>query len=237
MKQRPRIYYSETQRSAMWDRWQKGESLNSIARLFDRGHSSIARIFSQTGGIRPPKRTRSRLTLTLSERETISRGLACRLSIRGIAEQLGRAPSTISREINRNGGYDKYRAAQADETAWERAKRPKRCKLACYPVLSRIVAKKLNANWSPEQIAGWLKHTYPNQEHKQVSHETIYKTLFIQARGALKKELQKTLRTQRAMRRSKQHSLKNEGLGKITNTVSIRERPASVEDRAVPGHW
>lgn len=237
MRYRTRIYYNETQKAQMWDRWQKGESLCSIARHFGRGHSSISRILCETGGIRPAARKRSRHSLTIKEREQISRGLACGDSIRSIARELSRAPSTICREVNRNGGYDNYRATDADVAAWERTKRPKPCKLACYPALSRTVALKLKKHWSPKQIAGWLKRTYPHKEHKQVSHETIYKTLFIQARGALKKELQSFLRTQRAMRRSKHHSLKNEGLGKITNTVSIRERPASVEDRAVPGHW
>jgi IS30 family transposase len=143
----------------------------------------------------------------------------------------------VSREIERNGGPQSYRASQADQAARDRAKRPKTCKLAQSPELARAVAKKLQLEWSPQQIAGWLKRTYPNDEYNQVSHETIYKTLFIQARGALKKELLQHLRRTRAMRRSRHHSLKDEGLGKITDTVSIRERPASAEDRAVPGHW
>jgi IS30 family transposase len=237
MKQRPRIYYTEEQKALMWDRWQQGESLNAIARLFDRHHSAVSRIFAETGGIRPVPRQRSRLALTLAEREEISRGIVARRSIRSIALLLGRAPSTVSREIQRNGGQQRYRASQADQAAWERAKRPKTCKLAQSPVLARIVAEKLQLEWSPEQIAGWLKLSYPNDEYSQVSHETIYKTLFIQARGALKKELLQHLRRTRAMRRSRHHSLKGEGLGKITDTVSIRERPASAEDRAVPGHW
>ena len=159
------------------------------------------------------------------------------LSIRSIAENLNRSPSTISREIKRNGGYDSYRAAQADLAAWDRSHRPKLCKLACNRALSRMVAAKLQLNWAPEQIAGWLKIEYPNDENNQVSHETIYRSLFVQARGVLKKELQQYLRSQRAIRRSKHASLKRDGLGKITNAVSISERPASVEDRAIPGHW
>ena len=237
MNQRKRIYYSEAQQSQMWDRWQKGESLHTIARLFDRGHSSVSRIISLTGGIRPPKRTRSRRALSLPEREDISRGIAAGLSMRSIASQLQRSPSTVSREIHRNGGYDQYRAASADQAAWDRAQRPKRCKLSKHPALKRLVALKLKGHWAPEQIAGWLKREYPDNEDYHVSHETIYKTLFIQARGALKKELQKYLRTQRAMRRPKQHSLKKSGLGQIKNMATIRERPASVEDRALPGHW
>jgi IS30 family transposase len=194
-------------------------------------------MLAPTGGIRPPPRQRSRLALTLAEREEISRGIARDLSLRAIAAQLGRAPSTIIREVNRNGCLKQYRASKADQAAWDRAQRPKLCKLVINRALARLVAKKLRLLWSPEQIAGWLKCAYPNDESYQVSHETIYKSLFIQARGALNKELLQHLRSKRAIRRSRHASLKGEGLGKITNTVSIRERPAAVEDRAVPGHW
>jgi IS30 family transposase len=237
MAYRTRIYYTDTQKAEMWDRWQRGESINSIAQHFDRGHSSIQGILAATGGIRPAERRRSRLALTLAEREHISRGIVAGSSIRSIACSLGRAPSTVSREIRRNGGHRHYRASQADQAAWERAKRPKPCKLAIKRALARLVAKQLQQLWSPEQIAGWLKCTYPDDEGNQVSHETIYKSLFIQARGALKKELLQHLRSKRGMRRSRHKTLKGAGLGQITNTVSIRERPASVEDRAVPGHW
>jgi len=237
MKYRTRIRYSDEQKSQMWDRWQKGESLHSIARLFDRNHSSISQILSASGGIRPPKRTRSCLALSLSEREDISRGIAATLTIRAIAYNLGRSPSTVSREINRNGGYYHYRAAEADQAAWDRALRPKLCKLAGNKRLTRIVVKKLQLQWSPQQVSGWLKKEYSGNEAYHVSHETIYKSLFIQSRGVLKKELLKTLRSKRIMRRARNSSLKKQGLGKITNAVSISERPASVEDRAVPGHW
>ena len=237
MKYRTRIYYTEEQKSLMWDRWQKGESLHTIARLFDRNHGSIAGILSRAGGIRPRPRIRSRLSLTLSEREDVSRGLSAGLSMRAIAAQLGRSPSTVSREIARNGGYDDYRASLAEQAAWDRAQRPKRCKLACSKPLSRVVAKKLQSQWSPQQIAGWLKRAYPGNEDHHVSHETIYKTLFIQSRGALKKELQQCLRSKRVMRRGKTSSMKGQGLGKIPYAVPISERPASVKDRAVPGHW
>ena len=201
MKQRPRIYYSDTQKEFMWDRWQKGDSMRTIAGLFDRGHASVQRILSATGGIRPPPRGRSRLSLTLAEREEISRGLVAGNSIRSVAASLGRAPSTVSREVNRNGGRRRYRANKADQAAWDRAHRPKRCKLVENRALARIVAKKLKQLWSPEQIAGWLKRTYPNDESYQVSHETIYRSLYIQARGALKKELLQHLRRTRIMRR------------------------------------
>jgi len=237
MKYRTRIYYTETDKALMWDRWQKGESLNSIARHFGRSHSSIQGVLARTGGIRPPRRRRSRLALTLCEREEISRGVVAGQSLRFIAATLGRAPSTVSREINRNGGRRRYRASQADQCAWDRAHRPKTCKLVKNRALARVVAQKLKKLWSPDQITGWLKYTYAHDENFQVSHETIYKSLFIQARGALKKELLQHLRKTRGMRRSRHKSLKDEGLGQITDAVSIRKRPASVEDRALPGHW
>lgn len=237
MKQRPRIYYTESQKAVMWDHWKKGESLQQIAQLFDRHHSSVHRILAETGGIRPVQRSRSRLALSQLEREEISREIATQSSMRTIAGLLGRSPSTISREINRNGGYAHYRAVQAEQAAWNRAKRPKRCKLVSNEKLSQIVAKKLRRQWSPQQIAGWLKRAYSGDKDYQVSHETIYRTLFIQTRGALKKELQQCLRSKRVMRRSKQSSLKNKGLGKIVDAIPISKRPASVEDRAIPGHW
>lgn len=237
MKQRPRIYYSETQKAMMWERWKQGESLHQIAQLFDRHHSSIRGILAQTGGICPPQRRRASVALTLAEREEISRSLAAGHSIRRIAALLKRAPSTVSREINRNGGMSGYRASQADQAAWDRAQRPKSCKLADNPILARIVAGKLQLQWSPEQIAGWLKREYAGNEDYCVSHETIYRSLFIQARGALKKELLEHLRRTRAMRRSRHHTQKTDNHGRITDTVSISERPAAVEDRAVPGHW
>ena len=237
MVYRTRIKYTAAQKAEIWDRWQRGEALTAIGRLFDRPSSSIFNMLAPTGGIRPPPRRRSRIALTLAEREEISRGLACDLSLRAIALQLDRAPSTISREVNRNGGLRHYRASRADQAAWDRAHRPKPCKLVSEPALSRIVANKLRSHWSPEQIAGWLKRTYAGNENRQVSHETIYKSLFIQARGALKKELQQHLRSQRAIRRSRHASQKGDGRGQIKDMVSIRERPAAVEDRAVPGHW
>jgi IS30 family transposase len=237
MKRRPRIYYSDTQKALMWERWKQGWTLNEIGRLFDRFHTSVQKILAETGGIRPPDRRRAAGALTLAEREEISRAVVAGESIRSMAARLGRAPSTISREIRRNGGREDYRASQADAATWDRAKRPKLCKLRGNRVLARIVAAKLRMFWSPEQIAGWLKHTYPCDESLHVSHETIYRSLFIQARGALKKELLEHLRRTRAMRRSRHHTLKAQGLGRIVDAVSISERPASIEDRAVPGHW
>ncbi len=237
MKQRPRRYFTQTEMSEVWDRWEKGDSLNAIARDLGRFHASVQGALARTGGIRPRPKRRSRLALTLAEREEISRGLVAGHSIRTIASQLGRAPSTVSREIRRNSGRRRYRANKADEATWERAPRPKTCKLAANPALARIVASKLQLQWAPWQIAGWLKRTYADDENYRVSHETIYKTLFIQARGALKKELIKHLRRSRAMRRSRHHTQKTPDHGRIVDAVSISERPAEVADRAVPGHW
>ena len=237
MTRRTRVVYTDAQKAEMWNRWQNGESMHEIARSFDRYHSSIQRILTRNGGIRPRQRKRSPLALTLAEREVISRGLAQQLSLRAIASQLGRSPSTVSREIQRNGGYAAYRASKAEKAAWQRALRPKPCKLASRPALTRVIAMKLQLEWSPEQIAGWLRQRYPQDERYQVSHETIYKSLFIQARGVLKKELLAYLRTERTVRRPRQTTLKGKGLGQIPEAISISERPASVEDRAVPGHW
>ena len=237
MKQRLRIYFTDAEKTLMWNRWQKGDSTRAIARLLDRGHSSVQGVLGKTGGIRPPEKKRSRLALTMSEREEISRGIVAGQSLRVIAASLDRAASTVSREVNRSGGGRDYRANQADQAAWQRAHRPKRCKLVQNRALAGIVAKKLQLNWAPEQIAGWLKRTYADDENYRVSHETIYRSLYIQARGALKKELLQHLRRKRAMRRSRHHTQKTDDHGRITDAVSISERPASVEDRAVPGHW
>jgi IS30 family transposase len=235
---RKRRHYTETEKALMWDRWKKGDSMNEIGRYFGiQGHSSIRHIFSETGGIRPPQRTRAARCLSLSEREEISRGVVAGRSMRWIANKLGRAPSTISREIRRNRGRRSYRAHKADAATWERAKRPKSCKLVLHPTLARLVAQKLQGFWSPEQIAGWLKTEFPDREHYQVSHETIYKSLYIQARGALKSELLQHLRRQRALRRSRHHTQKTANHGRILDAVSISERPPEADDRAVPGHW
>jgi IS30 family transposase len=203
MAYRKRIYYTAAQKAEMWERWQRGETLHSIARLFDRHPTSVRSVIAATGGIRPPQRRRSPLALTLAEREEISRGIAREQSLNAIAVRLARAPSTISREVNRNGGLQHYRASQADQAAWDRALRPKPCKLVVNCALARIVSNKLRGSWSPEQIAGWLKYAYPNDESCRVSHETIYKSPFIQARGALKKELLQRLRSKRTIRRSR----------------------------------
>ncbi len=232
-----RVGFTAAQKTELWDRWQKGEGLKSIGRAFGKPSSSIFNHLRPTGGIRPGERRRSRLSLTVSEREEISRGIVAARSIRSIASSLGRAASSVSREINRNGGCRRYRAAAADKRAWSEALRPKPCKLALHPCLRLAVERKLRHNWAPEQIAGWLKRRYPDNEAYHVSHETIYRSLFVQARGVLKKELMKHLRTGRPIRRSRHATAKADRRGQIPDMVPIRERPAAVEDRAVPGHW
>lgn len=229
--------YTKAERRELWRRWYEGESLPSIARALDRLTGSVREFFLRFGGIEPPCRKRREGSLTLEEREEISRGLAEGLSCRAIAKEMGRAPSTISREVDRNGGRESYRASKADQRAWERAKRPKTCKIANEPKLRRLVASKLRKGWSPAQISGWLKARFTTASRLYVSHETIYRTLFVQARGALKKELIAHLRSKRVMRRAKSSSLRGKGRAQIVDAVSIRERPAEADDRAVPGHW
>ena len=232
-----RKWFTAKQRTELWERWRQGQCIADIARgLERRNKSGVYRILALTGGIRPAARRRSAVALTPEEREEISRGIAVGTSIRAIAAKLGRAPSTVSREVNRNGGRADYRASDADASAWERAHRPKRCRLATHPALRWVVAQKLALEWSPVQISGWLKRTYPRNKGLQVSHETIYRSLFVQTRGVLKKELIAHLRTGRNIRSPKGGTAKV-GLGSIVDAVSIRERPAEAADRAVPGHW
>src|ERR1700686_4819057 len=237
MAQGKRNRLSTEQRIDMWRRWKAGESLHDIGRAFGKGHGSIRFLLTQRGGIVPAARRRSLRTLTLAGREDISRGIASGLSIREIANGLQRAVSTVSREGARHGGRPLYRANEADHQAWESALRPKVCFLAIHVKLQRIVASKLILDWSPEQISGWLKIQYPQDESMRVSHETIYRSLFIQARGVLKKELIGHLRSKRRIRRSRQSRDSGHRCGQIVDAVSIRERPAEIEDRAIPGHW
>ena len=237
MAQGKRDRLSTEQRIDMWRRWKAGESLHEIGRAFGKGHGSIQFLLTQRGGIVPAARRRSLRTLTLAEREDISRGIACGLSIREIANGLQRAVSTVSREVTRHGGRPLYRANEADHQAWESALRPKVCLLAIDEKLRTIVASKLILDWSPEQISGWLKIRYPKNESMRVSHETIYRSLFIQARGVLKKELIQHLRSKRLIRRSRHARADGQSRGQIVDAISISERPAEVEDRAIPGHW
>jgi transposase, IS30 family len=237
MGQMGRPGLSAAQKADLWQRWKQGQSLSEIGRALGKHAGSIHGVVSSNGGFTPAVRRRPRWALTLTEREEISRGVATKRSIRQIAAQLGRAPSTVSREITRHGGMHTYRAAEADARAWQRARRPKLCRLARHPLLQRVVARKLTLDWSPEQIAGWLKREFPHQGTMRVSHETIYRSLFIQARGVLKKELMGHLRSRRRMRRSKHASTEGQPRGQIVDGVSIRDRPADIHDRAIPGHW
>lgn len=224
-------------RTELWRRWRQGQSLSDIARALAKPPGSVFGFVAASGGTSPPARRRSSRALTLAEREEISRGISREESLRSIAAGLKRSVSTISREVARNGGASKYRASEADGAAWKRACRPKECKLAVERRLRLCVANKLRENWSPEQISGWLKQRYSEDNRMRISHETIYKSLFIQARGVLKKELQEHLRTRRKMRHSQQATRKGQKRGQIVDAVSIRERPAEVDDRAIPGHW
>ena len=237
MTQRRRSRLSPTQETDVWKRWKAGQSLHAIGRVFGKPHTSIRHLLLPRGGIPPAVRRRSRLALTRSDREDISRGIASGSSIREIARHLDRAASTVGREVTRHGGRPAYRAHEADDQAWESALRPKRCLLALHRRLREVVASKLVLEWSPEQISGWLKTRYPDDPSMRVSHETIYRSLFIQARGVLKKELMDHLRTKRRMRRSRHSRIFKDARGQIADAISIRERPAEVEDRAVPGHW
>jgi IS30 family transposase len=232
-----RPWMSASDRNEMWRRWRAGESLTDIARGLERGLSRIHRLVETEGGIGPVLRCRSPRALTLSEREEISRGIAGGESVREVARRLRRAPSTISREIRRHGGGRQYRAQTADRQAWARARRPKVCRLATRPALRHAVAAQLSRQWSPQQIAGWLRATYPGDAEMQVSHETIYRSLFIQSRGVLKRELLQHLRRQRRYRHARAAIRVGHRQGHIVEAVSIRDRPAEVEDRAVPGHW
>jgi IS30 family transposase len=237
MRQQRRSRFSPTQITDVWRRWKAGQSLHDIGRAYGKPHPSIRCVLLPRGGIAPAARRRSRLALTLAEREDISRGIACGLSTREMAGHLGRSASTVSREIARHGDRSAYRAHDADRQAWVSALRPKKCLLAGNRKLRNIVASKLILDWSPEQISGWLKTHYPDNESMRVSHETIYRSLFIQARGVLKKELMDHLRSKRRMRRSRHWSEHGRSRGKIVDAISIRERPAEAEDRAIPGRW
>jgi len=227
---------SESERNELWDLWEAGESQRSISRRLGRSPSTVRTQLVSAGWRRPtPPVEWCRLRLSLGEREEISRGLARDESLRSIACRLGRAPSTVSREVKANGGHLKYRATLAHRASRRRAKRPKAMKLTECPRLREAVEGQLELWWSPSQISRWLVRAYPGDEEMRVSHETIYKSLFVQGRGTLRKELWRSLRTGRAVRRPQGRPTSTKG--KIRDMVMISERPAEIEDRAVPGHW
>ena len=229
--------FTEAERKVVWKRWREGALYPDIAKELGRSVPAVTYLIMRYGGIPPAERHRSPRVLCGTEREEISRGIVAGESVRSIARRLGRAPSTVSREILRNDGTDKYRAQAADIAAWDRARRPKICRLAMHPVLRRMVWRKLRDDWSPEQIAKWLVKTYPDDPSLHVSHETIYRTLYVQTRGELRKELTAHLRRSYGVRQSPRAKRTGRGRGQIPGAVSISERPPEVADRAVPGHW
>jgi len=240
MEQQPREWrygLSVAEKGELWRRWKGGESMSDIGRALGKHAASIFAFLAVQGGIARAPRRRAARALTGPERELISRGVAAAHSIRQIARDVERSASTISREIARNGGRTQYRAVAAEARAWRRAERPKPCRLTLEPKLRAVVAAQLGRDWSPEQIAGWLQQAYPEDPRMHVSHETIYRTLYVQARGALKKELLAHLRRQHPLRRSRRYSAVNQRRGQIVDAIPIAARPASIADRAVPGHW
>ncbi len=236
-RRRRRVPFSEAEREIIWQRWSEGALYPDIGRELGRSAPAVTFLIVRDGGIVPAKRSRASRVLSMDEREEISRGVVGGESMRSIAGRLGRAPSTISREIHRHGGALTYRAAAADSEAWGLARRPKKCRLAIHPELRSLVTQKLRSDWSPEQISRWLVKAYPDDSSLHISHETIYRTLYVQARGGLKKELVTHLRRSNGVRRNLKARNTGRGRGQIVGAVSISERPPEVADRAVPGHW
>ena len=226
---------TDERKNRIWKLWQRGCPMSDIARDIAKPPATVYSYLLYHGGIKPRERVRRANSLSFEERETISRGLASGQSMRSMSRELGRSPSTVSREISRNGGPSKYRASIAEKAFIRRGKRPKQLLLGKNDDLRSTVTRLLETDWSPEQIAGWLKLRSLDGNGMRVSHETIYKSLFIQTRGVLREELKKHLRTRRMFRRAKSH--KSGPRGQIVDAVSIRERPAEVADRAIPGHW
>src|SRR4051812_19774196 len=231
------FHLSEAEKAQIRELVREGLSVRLVCRRVGRASGSVRQYLANTGGVRPPVRRRAPDRLTLPEREEIFAGLVAGGSLRSIAARLRRAPSTVSREVEANGGRRRYRPSRAEAAAWRRACRPKPGKLAADPRLRADVEAKLGQDWSPHQIAGWLSRAYPDEPEMRVSHETIYMSLFVQSRGALNRELTQHLRTRRVTRRPRGSSVHGHGRGQITGAVSIRARPAEAEDRAVPGHW
>jgi IS30 family transposase len=229
--------FSEAELEEIWRRWRAGESISGIARALNRKLGSIHSLLASKGGIAPALRRRSATALTFAEREEISRGLASEMSFRAIAELLGRSPSTISREVNQHGGRSGYRAARAEETARKRSRRPKTSRLSTNAKLRRVTATKLSEDWSPEQIAGWLRLEHPDDPSMWISHESIYRALYCREDGPLGRDAVRRLRSRRTMRRSRSSTRKGQACGHLVGTLSIRERLSGAEGRAELGHW
>jgi len=224
-------------RDEIWDLVMAGGTHGRVGLQVGRHTSVVRDVIARTGGVRPPTRRRGADRLTLAEREDIACGVAAKLSVRAIARALGRSPSTVSRELARNGGRKRYRPSVAEQAAWDRAARPKPCKLAVNPVLREHVITGLGLQWSPEQVAGWLTVEFPDDPELRVSYETIYLSLFVQAKGLLSQQLTRELRSGRGVRRAGRISVRGQGRGRIVDALHISDRPAEAEDRAVPGHW
>ena len=230
-------HFSASELEMVWQRWKSGESNLQIAEALGFPPSSVWWQIRHRGGLAPQPRRRAERALSLREREEISRGIATAEGVRSLARRLARAPSTISREIQRHGGRASYRASEAEQAAWALGRRPKRCRLATSRRLRRTVEQKLGDDWSPEQIAAWLVSRYPDEPAMQVSHETIYRALYVQARGAFKRSLLAHLRRGHLFRRPRAGTQAARGPGRIVDIVSIAERPPAADSRAVPGHW
>ena len=230
-------YLTEAVKDAIWEVRAEGLSEAEIGRRLELPKRTVSEYLGRMGGIRPRARRRPERCLALAEREEISRGIARGESARDIGRNLGRSHTTISREINRCGGRRRYRAHAAEWAAWRRARRSRPTKLELCPELRELVIERLRQDHSPQQISGWLRLSYPDNDEMQVSHETIYRALYVQARGSLRRELTRHLRTRRQKRFARAHSSHGQGPGRIAGMVMISERPPEVSDRAVPGHW
>jgi IS30 family transposase len=228
---------TQQEQDEIWDLVMAGGTFGRVGRQLGRNFQVVAALVARTGGVRPPKRSRAVGRLSLQDREDIAAGVAAGESARVIARRLGRPPSTVSRELARNGGRGRYRPSAAEKATWARAARPKPSKLALNPRLREQVVEGLKLQWSPEQIAGWLPVEFPTDPEMRVSHETIYLSLFVQSKGLLNKELTKELRSGRLIRRAGRISVRGQGRGQIVDALHISERPAEADDRAVPGHW
>ena len=231
-----RAHMTETDKAEVWRRRARGEPVPMIARHMGRDRGTVWKVVTATGGIPPRTPQRSWRELRVGEREELSRGLAMGESCRAIARRLGRAASTVSREVHRNGGRQSYRAAAADGAAVGRRRRPKPGKLALSSALRAEVEAGLQLDWSPKQISAWLKREYSDNPQMQISHETIYVSLYVQGRGSLRAELTKHLRTRRTYRRAK-NEIRRQGPKMLPDPIMISQRPAEANDRAVPGHW